>query len=138
MIAARGSEFKGRFVGQPLMAQLVKPSGTDLQARRGGERIELAAIEGGEDFLDVERGDAMSQLLFSFSRECNAWRRCLPSAEVYRFWHWLMSLVPSLKKRAPANRSGPGARVGPRLNQWSGRRSGCATAEPYLAARRPD
>ena len=44
---------------QPLMAQLVKTSRAEVESLGGGEGIELAVVEGGQDFLDVERRDTV-------------------------------------------------------------------------------
>jgi hypothetical protein len=44
------------------MAQFVEPGAADHEPLGGGGRIELARVEGGEDFLDVEELDPMSEL----------------------------------------------------------------------------
>lgn len=54
VIATRELEGEGFFVGEPLMAQFVAARATEPQALGGGGGIQLAGIEGGEDFLDVE------------------------------------------------------------------------------------
>jgi hypothetical protein len=58
MVAARGLRLEGTTVLQPLMAQLVKPGRTEVKALGGGEGIQPTVVEGGEDFLDVERRNA--------------------------------------------------------------------------------
>ena len=55
MIAARGLGLEGTAVLQPLVAQLVNPGWAEVQPLGGGEGIEPTVVEGGEDFLDVER-----------------------------------------------------------------------------------
>jgi hypothetical protein len=41
--------------------------GAEVQALGGGQRIQLAVVEGGQDFLDVEGRDPMGELgLFIF------------------------------------------------------------------------
>jgi hypothetical protein len=64
MVAARGLEGEGALVSEPVMAQFVEAGAADHKALRGDAGIELAGIEGGEDFLGVEGGDAVSELLF--------------------------------------------------------------------------
>lgn len=59
MVAARGLRLEGTAVLQPLMAQLVKPGRTEVKSLGGGEGIQPTVIEGGEDFLDVERWNAV-------------------------------------------------------------------------------
>ena len=44
---------------QPLMAPLVETSRAEVESLGGGEGIELAVVEGGQDFLDVERRDTV-------------------------------------------------------------------------------
>jgi hypothetical protein len=55
MVAARGLRLEGPVVLQPLMAQLVKPGRAEVKPLGGGEGIEPTVVEGGENFLDVER-----------------------------------------------------------------------------------
>jgi len=47
-----------------------------------------------------------------------------------------MSLAEGVERSAPVRQSGAGAQIKPRLNRWNGRRSGCASAEPYPASER--
>jgi hypothetical protein len=47
-----------------LVAQAVELSGADMQALGGGRRVELAGVEGSQDFLDVDGWNAMDELLF--------------------------------------------------------------------------
>ena len=62
MIAAGGLEGEGVFVGEPLMAQFVEPGAAEHQALGGSGGIELAGVEGGQDWLDVEGLDTVSEL----------------------------------------------------------------------------
>ena len=41
------------------MAQLVKTSRAEVESLGSGQGIELAVVEGGQDFLDVERRDTV-------------------------------------------------------------------------------
>jgi hypothetical protein len=67
MIAAGRLGDKSRLVRQPLVAQAVELGGAEVQALGGGQRIQLAVVEGGQDFLDVEGRDPMGELrLFIF------------------------------------------------------------------------
>jgi hypothetical protein len=59
MVAAGRLWLKGPLVVQPLMAQLVEPGRGELESLGGGEGVELAVVEGGQDFLNVERRDAV-------------------------------------------------------------------------------
>ena len=45
------------------MTQFIEPGAADHQPYGSGGSIELAGIEGGEDFLDVEGRDAVGELL---------------------------------------------------------------------------
>jgi len=60
VVAPRGLRLEGAAVLQPLMAQLVKTSRAEVEplGRRTG--IELAVVEGGQDFLNVEWRNAVS------------------------------------------------------------------------------
>jgi hypothetical protein len=64
MVAARGLEGEGFLVGEPVMAQFVETGAADHQAFGGRTGIKLAGVEGSEDFLGVEVGDAVSELFF--------------------------------------------------------------------------
>jgi len=44
------------------VAQAIELGGAEVQALGGGRRIQLTGVEGGEDFLDVEGRNTMSQL----------------------------------------------------------------------------
>ena len=57
------------------MAQFVEAGATDHQTLGGREGVELAGVEGGEDFLDVEGFEAVSQLLFFIGAEGSRWGR---------------------------------------------------------------
>ena len=43
------------------MAQLIEPGGADHEPLSGGEGIQGAVVEGGQDFLDVEGRNAVTQ-----------------------------------------------------------------------------
>ena len=60
VVAAGGLRLEGTVVLQPLMAQLVKTSPAEVEPLGGRTGIKLAVIEGGQDFLNVERGNAVS------------------------------------------------------------------------------
>jgi hypothetical protein len=62
MVAAGGVQTESLLADQPVMAQFVEPGAADHEPLGGGGRIELARVEGGEDFLDVEELDPMSEL----------------------------------------------------------------------------
>lgn len=64
VVAAGSSQVEAGTVLEPLMAQLIEAGGTDHQPLGGGEGVECASIEGGEDFLNIEGGSAVSELLF--------------------------------------------------------------------------
>jgi hypothetical protein len=63
MIATGRVEGERGLVAEPKVAQFVEARATDHQALGGGVGIELAGIEGGQDLLDIESLDAMSELL---------------------------------------------------------------------------
>lgn len=65
VITAGGYGSEVRFVTQPLVTQAIELSLADMQTLGGAERIELARIKGGENFLNVERWDTMDELFFS-------------------------------------------------------------------------
>jgi hypothetical protein len=69
VVATGGSQLKAGAVLEPLMAQLVETGRTDHEPLGGGEGVERAVIEGGEDLLDVEGRDAVSELLFFIAPE---------------------------------------------------------------------
>ena len=85
VVAAGGTELKARAVLKPLMAELVETGGTDHEPLGGGEGVERAVVEGAEDFPEVERGNAVSQLLFFIPARVTEWGRCPQAPEVYRF-----------------------------------------------------
>jgi hypothetical protein len=64
----------------------------------GGEGVERAVVEGGEDFLDVKGGNAVSELVFFIAARVTNWGRCPQAPEVYRFGPWLRG-VQRRKKR---------------------------------------
>ena len=64
VVAARRLRLEGPVVLQPLMAELVKTGRAQMQSLGGGAGIELAVVEGRQDFLDIERRDAMGELGF--------------------------------------------------------------------------
>lgn len=64
VIASGGSQLEARAILQPLMAQGIKAGRADHQPLGGGESVKGTGVEGLEDFLNVERGNAVSQLLF--------------------------------------------------------------------------
>ncbi len=69
MVAAGGGQTEGVLVEQPLMAQFVEPGAADHQPLGGGGRVELTRVEGGEDFLDIEELDPMSELFLFIGAE---------------------------------------------------------------------
>ena len=84
VVAARGVELEDRPVLQPLVAQFIKARRTDHEPLGGGEGVECAVVEGGQDFLDEERGNAVSELLFFIAVRVVPWGRCPKPPEVYR------------------------------------------------------
>lgn len=64
VVTARGGELETGTVLKPSVAQLIKTSRTDHQPLGGGNGIEGAVVEGGQDFLGKERGNTVSELLF--------------------------------------------------------------------------
>ena len=80
---AAGQE--ARAILQPLVAQLIEPGWTDHEPLSGGEGIQGAVVEGGQDFLDVEGRNAVSQLLFFMAASLAPWGRCPQTPEVFRF-----------------------------------------------------
>ena len=86
VIAAGRLGGKSGLVLEPLVAQAVELGGADVQALGGGQRIQLAGVEGGEDFLNVEGRDAMSELgLFILGPSITAGAPGTKRAEVFRF-----------------------------------------------------
>jgi hypothetical protein len=47
------------------MAQTIQLGRAKVQTLGSTERIDLAGVEGGQNFLNVQGGDAMNELLFS-------------------------------------------------------------------------
>ena len=64
MIATGRVEGERGLAAEPKVAQFVEARATDHQALGGGVGSELAGIEGGQDLLDIEGLDAMSELWF--------------------------------------------------------------------------
>ena len=64
VVAARGLQGEGLFLREPAVAELVEAGGTEVQPLSGGQRVELAGVKGGENFLNVEGRDTMSELSF--------------------------------------------------------------------------
>jgi len=60
VVAPRGLRLEGTVVLQPLMAQLVKTSQAEMEPLGGRAGIEVAVVEGGQDFLNIERRNAVS------------------------------------------------------------------------------
>lgn len=65
VVATGGCGCKSGFVTKPLVAQAIELSWTDIQALSCREGVQLAAVKGSEDFLNVERWNAMNKLFFS-------------------------------------------------------------------------
>ena len=99
MIAAGGLEGKAVLVTEPLMAQFVETGAADHQPFRGGGGIQLAGVESGEDFLDIEGLEAVSELFFFMGREDSRWGRRPQAPEVYRFGPWLSEGSVAKEKR---------------------------------------
>ena len=60
VVAAGRLRLEGTVVLQPLMAQLVKTSQTEVEPLGGRAGIEVAVVEGGQDFLNVKRRNTVS------------------------------------------------------------------------------
>jgi hypothetical protein len=60
--AAGGFQGERVLVGAPRMTQFIEPGAADHQPFGGGGGVELAGVEGGEDFLDVESLDPVREL----------------------------------------------------------------------------
>lgn len=69
MIAARDAGREAVFVAEPLMAKAVELGWTDVQTLCGRKRIQLAGVEGGENFLDEESWHTMGDLFFFMGGE---------------------------------------------------------------------
>ena len=97
VIATGGCGREPRFVTEPLMAEPVQLGWTDAQTLCGRERVELAGVEGVQNFLNVESGNTMDELFFS-------WRvriECCPQArKVFR-------IELSLSRIQPGNKTAP-------------------------------
>ena len=76
VVATGGSQLETGAVLEPLMAQLIEAGGTDHQPLGGGEGVECAGIKGGEDFLNVEGGGAVRELLLFIVASITAWGCC--------------------------------------------------------------
>ncbi len=72
-------------ISEPLVAQLIEPGGTDHEPLSGGQGIQTTVVEGGQDFLNVERRKAMSPLLFFMVANLTHWGRCPKTPEGFRF-----------------------------------------------------
>ena len=123
---------KSGFVLQPLVTQAAELGGAEVQALGGGARIELAGVEGGQDFLDVEGRDAMRELrLFILGQSVAAEAAAAKRSEVFRF-ETRVEQEASSQQKSPST---PGECLGRLRFSTLGpsRRSGCASAEPYPA-----
>jgi hypothetical protein len=60
VVASWGLRLEGTVVLQPLMTQLVKTSQAEVEPLGGRAGIQVAVVEGGQDFLNVEWRDAVS------------------------------------------------------------------------------
>ncbi len=69
VVAAGGSGREASFVTEPLMAQSVELGRTEAQTLCGRERVELARVEGGQNFLNVESWNTMGELFFFMEGE---------------------------------------------------------------------
>ena len=69
VVAAGGSGREASFVTEPLMAQPVELGQTEAQTLCGRERVELARVEGGQNFLNVESWNTMGELFFFIASE---------------------------------------------------------------------
>jgi len=79
VVAAGRGELEAGSVLQPLVAQFIKAGRTDHEPLGGGEGVECAVVEGGEDFLNEECGNAVSELLFFIAARV-ADGECCPQA----------------------------------------------------------
>lgn len=85
VIAAGRLGDKAGLVLEPLVAPPVELGRAEVKTLGGGQRVKLAGVEGSEDFLDVERWDAMGELWFFIGARLPDWGRCPQAPEVYRF-----------------------------------------------------
>lgn len=69
VVAARRGRLEALAVLKPLVAQLIETRGTDHEPLGGSDGVQGAVIEGGENFPDVEVGDAVSELMFFIAPE---------------------------------------------------------------------
>jgi hypothetical protein len=67
VITAGRFGYKAGFVAEPLVTQAIELSGADVESLGSGQSVELAGVEGREDFLDIDRGNPMREL-FLFMR----------------------------------------------------------------------
>jgi hypothetical protein len=88
VVAARGGQVETGAILQPLMAQLVEAGRTDQEPLGGGEGGKRAVVEGGEDFLDEECGNAVSELLFFIAAQSSRLGALPPSPR--RLPHWAL------------------------------------------------
>ena len=63
VIAAGGLRGECVLVVEPLMTQAINLGLAEVQALRGGQSVHLPRVESGQNFLDVDRRDTMSELL---------------------------------------------------------------------------
>ena len=98
MVAARSGELETGAVLQPLVAQFVETGRRDQEPFGGGEGVEPAVVEGRENFLNEERGNAVSELLFFIAAKV----ACLGGAAPPKF----IALRPWLRRVQRASRSG--------------------------------
>jgi len=66
VVATGGHRCKPGLVTEPLMPQPIELGRADMQALRRRQGVELAVIEGGQDFLDEDRRNTMNELFFSW------------------------------------------------------------------------
>jgi hypothetical protein len=62
VIAPGGLGGESGLVAQPVVTETIELSGADVEPLRGGPRVQLAGVEGGENFLDIEGWNSMSEL----------------------------------------------------------------------------
>src|SRR2546427_13006283 len=73
MVATGGGQLEAAAILKPLVAQLVEAGRANHEPLGGGEGIERAVVEGSEDLLDIETGDAVSELLFFIAARVANW-----------------------------------------------------------------
>lgn len=83
VIATGGCGRESGLVTEPLMAKPVELGRTDVQTLCGREGVELAGVEGGQNFLDVESRNTMDELFFFMEGED---RVLPPSPESFSHW----------------------------------------------------